>query len=250
MNGPEGLDTMMNRTAQIVVMGLLLVGPGGSVHATEPAAGRKADQAALKPYGGLVGKWKGVGQPKRGNAKGAWTETGDWAWKLSTDSAALELTIAKGKYLKAAGLRPGAEPGTFVLDATLADGSTRAFAGKADSPGKLVLAATEPGAEGLGRITLSSPHDTRFLLLLEGREGEGNLTRLGEVGYTRQGVAFATGESGPACIVTEGRGTIPVKYKGQTYHVCCSGCKDLFNEDPEAILAEAKARTDAKTKPK
>ena len=216
----------------------------------KPASGRKADQAALKAYGPLVGKWKGVGQPKRGNASGSWTEMGDWSWKLSNDAAALELAVDKGKYLKAAELRPGAEPGAFTLKATLADGSTRTFAGKAGDHAKLVLAATESGAEGLGRITLSPLHDTRFLLLLEGRSDSGGLARLGEVGYTRQGIAFATGEAGPICIVTEGRGTIAVKHKGQTYYVCCSGCKELFDEDPDAILAEAKARADAKTRPK
>ena len=39
-----------------------------------------------------------------------------------------------------------------------------------------------------------------------------------------------------------------VSYKGKTYHVCCSGCKDLFNENPEAILAEAAERQKAKEK--
>jgi YHS domain-containing protein len=52
------------------------------------------------------------------------------------------------------------------------------------------------------------------------------------------------------CIVTEGRGTIAVSNKGKTYHVCCSGCRDLFNESPEAILAEAAERQKAKAKEK
>ena len=58
-----------------------------------PAApGRRADQDALKPYAGLVGGWKnGVGQVERGRARGAWTESAGWAWKLSQDSAALEV---------------------------------------------------------------------------------------------------------------------------------------------------------------
>ena len=51
-------------------------------------------------------------------------------------------------------------------------------------------------------------------------------------------IQFAAGESYPPCIVTEGRGTIQVSYKGKSYWVCCSGCKDLFNDNPEAILAE------------
>jgi len=217
------------------------------VSAAEPAAGRRAEQEALKAYAPLVGEWKGVGQPQRGSSKGAWTETADWAWKLSPDSACLVLSIGRGKYLKQAELRPGKEPGTFAMTATLADGSARTFEGKAAAGEKLTLVSAGDGGEGPSRITLTTLHETRFLLLLEGPDPSGKgLTRLGEVGYTRQGVAFAAGESGPTCIVTEGRGTLPVAYKGTTYYVCCTGCRDLFKDDPEAILGEARAREKAK----
>jgi YHS domain-containing protein len=46
----------------------------------------------------------------------------------------------------------------------------------------------------------------------------------------------------PRCVVTGGKGTIPIAYKGQTYYVCCSGCKQAFDENPEKILAEYRAR--------
>ncbi len=86
-----------------------------------------------------------------------------------------------------------------------------------------------------------------MLMLLESEDAERHtFAKLGEVGYTREGVSFAAGESYPLCIVTEGRGTTQVSYKGKTYWVCCSGCKDLFNENPESVLAEAAAREKAK----
>ena len=106
----------------------------------------------------------------------------------------------------------------------------------------LVLTSEGP-AQGVRRITLTPFHDTRLLVLYESEDADrGSFDRLGEVGYTRESVAFAAGDSYPVCIVTEGRGTIAVNHKGKTYHVCCSGCRDLFNENPEAILAEAEAR--------
>ena len=71
---------------------------------------------------------------------------------------------------------------------------------------------------------------------------------LGEVGYTRERAAFAAAESYPLCVATEGRGTIQVSYKGKTYWVCCSGCRDLFNDDPESVHAEAAAREKARAK--
>jgi YHS domain-containing protein len=222
---------------------LAIVPPGSTGSAEAPASGRLHDQAALKPYGGLVGAWRGVGQPERGKAKGAWTESAAWAWKLTQDSAALEAEIAKGKYLKSFVLRPGKEPGTFTLAAVLPDGSKRAFTGKSADRKRLVLTADSPEGEGVKRITITPLHDTRLLVLLESQDADrGGYARLGEVGYTRQGVAFAAGESGPTCIVTDGRGTIAVSYKGMTYHVCCTGCRDLFNENPEAVLAEAAQR--------
>jgi YHS domain-containing protein len=233
---------MRPMTTALVMASLLLIG-------ADPAPGRRADQEALKVYGKLVGEWKGVGQPQRQNRKGAWQESAAWAWKLSNESAALEVTVAKGKFLKSARLSPGKEPGRFVLEATLADDAKRTFVGKGGERDTLVLTAEGPPSEGLRRITLTPLHDTRLLVKLEAQDPESRAyAQLGEVGYTRQGVAFAAGESYPVCIVTEGRGTIAVKYKGQTYYVCCSGCKELFDDDPAGVLAEAEARKKAKDK--
>lgn len=212
-----------------------------------PAGIRRAEQTALKPFGGLVGEWRGVGQPQRGSAKGAWTETAGWAWKLTSESASLELVVTKGKVLRSAVLRPTKEAGTFALDATLTDGSKRTFIGKAVEKNPLVLVADSSPTEGPARVTLTPLHDTRLLILFEARNEDGaGFHRLAEVGYTRQGVAFAAGESYPLCIVTEGRGTTQVSYQGKTYWVCCSGCKDLFNEDPAAVIAEATEKKKAK----
>src|SRR3954463_15474507 len=88
-------------------------GPAFAPAADAPTTGRLADQAALKPYGSLVGGWRGVGQVERGKTKGAWPEQADWAWKLTPDSAALESKIAKGKYLKSLVLHPGPEPHAY-----------------------------------------------------------------------------------------------------------------------------------------
>ncbi len=209
------------------------------------AQGRRADQRALKEYAPLVGSWRGVGQVARGRAKGAWSESAAWAWKLTGDSAGLEITVKKGKYLKAGVLRPGKEPDTFVFKATLADGTSSTFAGAAVGDNKrLVLTAdAKAPASGVRRVSFTPLHGTRLLVLLEAEDPETHIfSRLGEVGYSREGVAFAAVDSYPLCVVTEGRGTIKVSYKGKTYWVCCTGCRDLFNDDPESALATAAAR--------
>ena len=215
------------------------------------APGRHAEQEALKAYAPLVGSWRGVGQVQRGRARGFWSESADWARKLTSDTAGLEMTVKTGKYLKTGVLRPGKATGTFVFDATLADGTSRTFAGEAVGDRKrLVLTAdAKAAAGGVRRVSIDALRDTRVLVLLEAEDPERHtFSRLGEVGYTREGVAFARDESGPLCVVTEGRGTIRVSYKGKTYWVCCTGCRDLFKDHPERVLAEAAAREKAAAK--
>jgi YHS domain-containing protein len=234
-----------------LISGLALISASLALAAPEQGPNRRAGQEALKAFGTLVGPWKGVGQPQRSSGKGAWTEKLEWVWKLSADSAALEVKIDSGKYLKSAVLSPGKSAGVFSLEATLADDSKRTYTGKAGPRDQLVLTSEQPGTEGLRRITISPLHETRFLMLLEGQDaGNESFFRLAEVGYTRQGVAFAAGDSYPVCIVTDGRGTIEVKYKGQSYWVCCSGCKDLFQENPAAVIADAAERRKEKEKEK
>ena len=198
-----------------------------------------------------MGSWRGVGQVQRGRVRGAWTESADWAWKLTSDSAGLEITVKKGKYLKAGVLRPGKAPGTFVFEATLADGTSRTFAGKA---GGTEAAGPDGRRQGPGRRSapgLDHPAARHPPARPAGGRGPRDATPSpgsARSATRREGVAFAAVESYPLCVVTEGRGTIQVRYKGKTYWVCCSGCRDLFKDDPESVLAEAAAREKARAK--
>ncbi len=236
------MKTMSLAGSLLATLGLL------AIAADEPASARRADQEALKVYGELVGSWRGAGQPKRGQATGAWKEsmrTGPGSsrttrrpWRSTSRRGNTSNPPCSGRARRRASL---------LLEATLADGSKRTFSGKLAKDRPLVLTA-EGGGEGVRRVSLTIPNENRFLLLLESEPASKTYARLGEVGFTRNGVAFAAGESGPVCIVTEGRGTIQVSHKGKSYYVCCSGCRDLFNKDPEAILAEAAERAKKKEK--
>jgi len=229
--------------------GVMLVATEGwaSGPTDKGAQARRNDQEALQSFGPLVGSWRGTGQVRRGSSQGAWTESSDWAWKLAADSARLEIKVTKGKYLRSATLAPvEGKAGALNLDAVLADGSKRTFRsepGTGAESSKPVVFRAEGSGEGVRRITLTIPNESRFLLAYESiSTPDGPPSRLGEVGSTRVGVSFAAGESGPVCIVTGGRGTIQVAHAGKSYWVCCSGCRDLFQDDPAAVLGDAAAK--------
>ena len=42
--------------------------------------------------------------------------------------------------------------------------------------------------------------------------------------------------------MTGGLGTIPVTYMGETFYVCCTGCRDAFNEDPAKFVKAYKEK--------
>jgi YHS domain-containing protein len=88
------------------------------------------------------------------------------------------------------------------------------------------------------------------MLMLHERRRQGSTfySRVAGIGFTRSGTRLATANIGPLCIVTEGKGTSKVTYKGKTYWVCCSGCRDAFLDDPEGVLADARERAAAKKK--
>jgi hypothetical protein len=222
---------------------VLLVLLAGGADTPGPRAADKRTLAAAQAY---VGEWKGVAQPKRGSNQGAWTEESQWSWRFSEGHAELLAELTHDKYYSQLQLQAGDQAGQFVLVATptAADAKSipRRFTGPM-SDGALVLTAEQvPDAEP-ARISLRLvAGGDRMLVLYERRTG-GAYARLAEVGSTRKGSSFAKNvATGPECVVTGGLGTIAVEHQGKKYYVCCTGCRDLFKDDPEGVLAEYRQR--------
>lgn len=253
--------------------------------AVEAAAEVAEDQEALSELQPLIGGWKGVGQPRRGSAQGAWSEDVVWAWKFDQGRAAVAFTSTGSRYFASGRIVPGKEPGELVLYVrpSLADGSQNdrlSRDGQADgdqrtqdsgqsegeqapdvvyrgrhTDGRWVFTLdvadpmTKPNAAAAAgapaRVTVRlAAEGKRLVVLLERRLGASDqFSRLAEIGYTRKGSGFGQGgAAGPECIVTGGLGTIAVEYNGQTYYVCCTGCRDYFLEHPEEVLAQYRKR--------
>ncbi|HEV3025537.1 MAG TPA: hypothetical protein VGX76_23860 [Pirellulales bacterium] len=215
----------------------------------------RTDKAALVPLQAFVGGWKGVGQLRRGSTQGAWTEQADWAWNFADSRASLVFDASKGKHYISGRLLPGEKSGEFELIATRSDGKAQdRFAGRLGDDGQLVLTAADDdhsagaseaeGADRVARISIRTVADgDRLLVLYERRVGGADrFARIAEVGYTREGISFAKGSGQPECVVTGGLGTIEVKFQGRTYYVCCTGCRDMFDENPEGVLADYRER--------
>lgn len=220
-------------------------------HSDEPESVSNAKKA-LAPLQGLVGEWNGAGQPRRGSNVGAWSETCDWAWHFATKekipTAELRAVLKDGKYFAQFVIEPTAKAKQFRLAGTLPDGKTvEVFDAVLDDSGTLTATRindkeTPVAADRPARLTFKTvANGDRLVLLYERAAGDG-YARLAEVGATRVGGMFAAGAAGPECIVTGGRGTIAVMHAGQTYYVCCSGCKEAFDADPAGIIAEYQSR--------
>jgi hypothetical protein len=208
------------------------------VSAEAPKGDAAAEKAALSELNSLIGGWRGIGQVRRGSNSGAWSEHGEWTWKFEDHKASIQYDVEKGKLFRSGRVSYAPDTKTYTLVATLPDETTRTYAGQLD--GKKLVLTTPEDADEVHRLTVTKLNDERTLVLYEKRtKSQEQFSRVAEVGYTRDGVRLAKeGSNGPECVVTGGVGTITVSFKGKTYYVCCTGCKQAFEDDPEGVLAE------------
>jgi ribosomal protein L24E len=202
---------------------------------------------ALAEFNALIGRWRGVGMPKRGSSRGAWFEKGEWIWSFEKSGVAIVLDVKKGKLIRSATLTFEPTQERYLLDVQYPDTTKRKFLGQLVGD-KLVLNSDADAKGRRHRITVRLLNRKRTLMLYESaREGASRYRRVAEVGYTREGTRLAiAGSNGPECVVTGGAGTMEVVHKGKTYYVCCSGCRQAFEDDPEGVIAAYKKRRAAK----
>jgi hypothetical protein len=229
------------RTALAALLGLVLLSPGWA--ADTPA--KRPAREALKPFNDLIGSWRCTGTPegtREEKQKGFWTETLTWSWQFKGDDAWLTATFDKGKYFTKGELRYRADKDDFQLKLTTPAKESLTFVGKLDD-GRLTLTRTDDKAKETQQIVVTLLHANRFLYRYEVKpDGKTLFAKLYQVGCTKEGEEFASGDGKPECIVSGGLGRITVTYKGQSYTVCCSGCAEAFKEDPEKYIKEFEAK--------
>ena len=223
---------------------LLLTVPVAIAFSDEDESKRTTDPIEipnqLRPFNGLIGEWRGVGQLKRGSRQGAWSEKTSWGWGFTDGQAVIKATAKDGQRFRS--LTFQIEDGNLQLVQDTGD-QKLLFRPKpsseAQSP-KLRIFVSKPDREGVShRCTIRQLSEKRTTILFERQtSAQGAFRRTAEIGYTRSGTSLAQTESSRReCVVTGGRGTIAVSHKGNTWYVCCTGCLQAFQQNPDKVIA-------------
>jgi YHS domain-containing protein len=229
--------TSMKRSLVALALFVLFI-----LSAPAASTAKPTPKEALQSFHDLIGSWRGTGTPSGGTReqrdKGFWQETIAWQWQFKGSDVWLRADLDKGKWYSRLELRYLPKKELYQLKAWTAGKDELTFEGKLD---KKRLTVTRDDARGkqTQQLIFSLLHANRYLYRLETKPADAtSFTPVFQVGATKQGVAFAVEEEGPECIVSGGRGTMAVSYKGQTYYDCCSGCRDAIKEEPEKYIKE------------
>ncbi len=233
----------MSRILGLTVLAFLL---GGTAQPADSP--KKTPRQALQAFNDLIGSWRASGTPQKGTRaeqnRNSWAEKLVWEWQFKNDDAWLIVTFDKGKYFQTGELRYLPDADRFRLTLQTVGKETIHFEGqRADR--LLMLERTDQTRKEVQRLVFSFLHPNRFLYHYETRPADRTFwVRHYLVGATKDGEPFAVapGQTGPECIVSGGPGTIAVKYKGETYYVCCGGCRSAFLDEPEKFIREAAAK--------
>lgn len=200
----------------------------------------------------MIGGWKGSASPAVNKVKG-WTETHGWAWKFDKGTpVGMTLSLEGDKTITKGALSFDPKDKKYHLDGTTPEGKPVAFIGAFSVDGKTLtldrVGTTPEGKERL--IVRPNNNKIRYTLQLERQAtGAPQYKKVIEVGLTKDGESMAAGggESNmPKCIMTGGASSIFVNYMGKSYPVCCTGCRDEFNDNPAKYAAKADAAASAK----
>jgi YHS domain-containing protein len=210
------------------------------------AAGQPADKVkakkALQEVQDFIGAWNLEGTRKVGAKTEAWKERVSWAWKFKGDDAWIVVEFEKGKHFSKGELRYLVDKKKYQLALT-PPGKAEADVYEGDyARGALRLDRKDPKTGDVYRLTMNTAAEgVRFILRFEKQDGgKGLFASVYQMAGTKEGESLAGVSKKPECIVTGGAASIKVSYMGKDYYVCCSGCRDAFNENPEKILKAAK----------
>ncbi len=201
-------------------------------------AGKKApvnSKEALQNLQDFIGQW----QDKNSR------EAVDWSWRFKEKDVWLSFEMKGNKQFKTGEIRYDLAAKKYKLTLIDSKNSKRVFDGGLVKD-ILVFERVNPTTQDTEQLKINTAADGDRLVytMLTKPEGRTLFTKQFQTGYTREGVTFGSepGSKQPECCVTGGLGTMQVSYNGQTFYVCCSGCRDAFNDNPAKIVMEYLAK--------
>lgn len=223
-----------------LLSGLVL---GTALIAADPDDG--AIPETLAPFEYMIGSWKGPGIPTANRLRG-WPEKHMWAWKFVKGTpVGMTVTLEGNKTLAKGVLSYDAKAKRYILEGTDPDGKPVSFAGTLDSKGRTLtldrVAGTDAAKERL--VLFPNSDQIRYTINHSRQEpGAPQFKVVTEIKVGKEGEIFAAGGAateGPKCVLTGGAATMTVSYQGKSYPVCCTGCRDEFNDNPEKYVKKA-----------
>jgi YHS domain-containing protein len=228
----------------LVWLGLMLAataaGPDDSA-----VTGRDSPSArkALQEVQDFVGLWNLEGMQKAAGKTTTWKEKVSWGWKFKEGDAWMTVDFAegKGKYFATGTLKYDLKKKKYLLTLTGADRTEQVFEGDL-AKGSLRLDRRDARTGDVHRITMNTlAEGIRYQLRYERqRGGMGLFSSVYSMTGSKEGESIAGAKKKPECIVSGGAATIAVSFQGEKYFVCCTGCRDEFNANPEKYVKVVK----------
>lgn len=232
---------MKSRLLLSIGMFQLLIA-GAVVMPSAFAAGKGDDpKQALQELQEFIGGWKGAGNSKTMT----WKETSNWSWRFKGKDVWMSFDMPDSKAVKGGEMRFLSDKGKYQLTLIDLKDAKSAYLGEMKK-GTLILERVNPETKDTEQVKINTAAGgVRLVLTYSIKPASRTLwSQQYQIAYTKEGESFgvAAGQKGPECVVTGGLGTMAVSFNGMTYYVCCTGCRDAFNDNPAKIVAEYKAR--------
>ena len=210
-------------------------------HAHSALPGEKTDdpREALQALQDYIGGWKGSGTSER-NKSEIWKEKASWSWRFPKGKDPfLAVEMTESKTFKSGEVRYLPKKSFYELTLTDCKDKKQIFEGtlKKDA---LILERLDADTKDTQQLKINTAGGGLRLVMTFSVKPDGRtlFSKQFQIAYTKEGESFGAEAKKNECVVTGGLGTMTVSYMGQTYYVCCSGCRDAFNENPAKIIKE------------
>lgn len=220
-----------------IIGSLVILSFGLALHAARAGQSSGEVREALQALQDYIGSWKGNGALE--SDRSLWKETTNWGWRFKGKDTWLTLDFPDSKHYKKGEMRFLPDKEAYQL--TLLDLKEKklVFEGKLKRT-TLTLERKDPESKETQQLKMNmAGGGIRSIYTYSVKPENRTLySKRWQVSFTKEGESFGTAQKKVECIVTGGLGTMPVSFNGVTYYVCCSGCRDAFNETPEKFVKE------------